>query len=345
MTTPAAPSGIFSAQWIPIDALGRVDRASLAAHIEFGRRAGVSGLLALGSTGEFPFFTVDERRTVLATVAELAAPLPVLANISHIRPRAAIELGLHAKTLGVPAVALMPPMYYPVSQADMLAYFLHVADAVGLPMMLYNFPELAGTRIEPATIAAFAERAPMVAIKQSGGDFEYHRELIALGREKGFVVMSGADTRLPEAYALGAAGCIGGLVNIVPELMVQIDRVCRRGEPGDVTTVAAAVSEVGRVVDQLTFPLNVAAGLEARGFDPGSPKSVVSADSRAIYGKIVAELAELFERLELTAGADPSTALGMPASADPSTSLGMTAGADRSTALGMTDDATDSGER
>lgn len=296
MTTSAAPSGIFSAQWIPTDALGRIDRASLAAHIELERRAGISGVLALGSTGEFPYFTADERKAVLATVAELAAPLPVFVNISDVRPRAAVELGLHAKTLGIPVVALMPPMYYPVSQADVLAYFLHVADAVGLPVMLYNFPELAGKRIEPATVAAFAERAPMVAIKQSGGDFEYHRELIALGREKGFVVMSGADTRLPEALALGAAGAIGGLVNIVPELMVFIDGVCRRGAPGDVTTEAETMREIGRILDQLTFPLNVAAGLEARGFDPGAPKSVVSAESRALYKRIVAELAELLDR-------------------------------------------------
>ena len=73
----------------------------------------------------------------------------------------------------------------------MLAYFLHVADVVDLPVMLYNFPELAGKRIELETIAAFAEQAQMIAFKQSGAEFEYHRELIALGREKGFVVMSG----------------------------------------------------------------------------------------------------------------------------------------------------------
>src|SRR5215207_11311396 len=118
------PSGIFSAQWIPTDALGRIDRPSLAAHIEFEQHAGISGMLALGSTGEFPHFTVDERKSALATIAELAAPLPVLANISDIRPRAAIELGRHAETLGLPAVALMPPVFFPVSQADMLAYFL-----------------------------------------------------------------------------------------------------------------------------------------------------------------------------------------------------------------------------
>ena len=293
------PSGIYSAQWIPTDAKGRVDRASLAAHIDFERRAGVGGLLALGSTGEFPFFTVNERRSILTTIAELAAPLKVFANISDIRPRSAIELGLHAKELGLPAVALMPPMFYPVSQADMLAYFLHVADAVGLPVMLYNFPELAGKRIEPETIVAFAERAPMIAIKQSGSDFAYHLELIALGREKGFVVMSGSDARLPEAFALGAAGCIGGLVNIVPELMVELDRVYRRHEPGDASPVPDQMQEVGRILDQLTFPLNVAAGLEARGFDPGVPKSVVSPESRALYEQIVAELGAAFERLQL----------------------------------------------
>src|SRR3954451_16299173 len=110
MTPSAAPSGIYSAQWIPTDADGRVHRESLAAHLDFERRAGISGVLALGSTGEFPYFTLDERKAVLTTVAELAAPLPVIANISDVRPRDATELGLHAKTVGIESVALMPPM-------------------------------------------------------------------------------------------------------------------------------------------------------------------------------------------------------------------------------------------
>lgn len=303
MSSYYQPGGIFSAQWIPTDADGRVDRASLAAHLEFERRAGINGVLALGSTGEFPHFTVDERKQVLATVAELSAPLPVLANVTDIRPRAAIELGRFAKSLGLPAIALMPPVFYPVSQADMLAYFLHVADAVGLPVMLYNFPELTGKRIDLGTIAAFADRAPMCAIKQSGGEFAYHRELIALGREKSFAVMSGSDTRLPEVFGLGAAGCIGGLVNLVPEMMVAIDRVCRQRLPGNAAVAAAAMTELGRIIDQLAFPVNVGAGLEARGFKPGSPKSVVSPESRVIYARIVTELTGFFARHGLASGA------------------------------------------
>ena len=193
----------------------------------------------------------------------------------------------------------MPPVFFPVSQADMLAYFLHVADAVGLPVMLYNFPELTGKRIDAATVAAFAERAPMCAIKQSGGEFSYHRELIALGRERNFAVMSGADTRLSEVFTLGAAGCIGGLVNIVPEVMVAIDRVVRQGQPGDAGAAAAVMTELGTMIDRLTFPLNVAAGIEARGFRPGIPKAIVSPESRAIYGGLLRDLAAFFQHHRL----------------------------------------------
>jgi 4-hydroxy-tetrahydrodipicolinate synthase len=299
MHSAPLPKGIFSAQWIPTDPNGRVDRVSLASHLEFEKRAGIHGVLALGSTGEFPFFTVDERKQLLATLAEFAAPLTIYANVTDIRPKAAIELGRFAKGLGMAAISLMPPIFYPVTQSDMLAYFLHVADAVGLPVMLYNFPELTGKRIDLPTVAAFADRAPMIAIKQSGAEFEYHRELVALGREKGFAVMSGSDTRLPEVFQLGGAGCTGGLVNIVPELMVHIYRVCVEGRPGDASVAAERMQELGRIIDQLTFPLNVAAGLEARGLNPGTPKTIVSPESHALYGKIVRELRAAFVQWQL----------------------------------------------
>jgi 4-hydroxy-tetrahydrodipicolinate synthase len=226
----------------------------------------------------------------------------VIANITDLRPKVAIELGRFAKSLGLPAVGLMPPPFFPLSQDDILAFFLHVAEAVDLPVMLYNFPELCGKRIDLATIAAFADRAPMCAIKQSGGEFAYHRDLIALGREKNFVVMSGADTRLTEVFAMGAAGCTGGLVNIVPELMVDIYRCSAAGRPADASVSAARMVELGRVIDQLAFPPNVGAGVAARGFAPGASKSVLSPASRALAAKIETELRALFRQWGLALG-------------------------------------------
>jgi dihydrodipicolinate synthase/N-acetylneuraminate lyase len=239
--------GVFAALWLPTDASGKLLIADLARNIAFLKRHRVHGILALGSTGEFPHFDLAQRQHALATVAELAAPLPVIANISDIRPAVVAALGRFARELGLPAVAIMPPGFFPSTQEDALAHCLHAANASGLPTFLYNFPELIGTRINLETVAAFAERAPMAGIKQSGAEFDYHRELIQLGRERNFVVFSGADLRLPEVFALGASGCIGGIVNIAPELMVHLYELCAEKRPGDPAPALARMQEIGRI--------------------------------------------------------------------------------------------------
>ena len=301
MKSVVPQKGILAALWLPTDVDGDLLHAELSRNIAFLKEKGVHGILALGSTGEFPQFDLEQRKRALELVAELAAPLPVIANISDIRPKAVAELGRFARKLGLPAVAIMTPGFFPSSQDDILAHFLHASEASGLPTFLYNFPELTGTRINLETIRAFATRAPMAGIKQSGGEFAYHKDLIALGRELNFNVFSGADTRLPEVFGLGAVGCIGGLVNIAPELMVHLYNVCREGDGKDTATAVERLKKIGTTIDRLTFPLNVAAGMEARGLAPGTPKAIVSPRSRQLYSEIVAELKPLFSQWGLNA--------------------------------------------
>lgn len=299
MDTKLRLAGIFSAQWLPFDSSGRLDRASLEAHLEFEKRCGVRGILALGSTGRFPHLSLSERVEALVALAAHARPMALTANVSDIRPEVAIELGLVARDLGYSAIALMPPTFYPLSQEDLLAYFLHVAGAVGLPVILYNYPELTGKRIEIETIAAVADRVPLLGIKQSGSDFGYHTPLIRLGREKGFDVATGADLRLPEAFAIGATACIGGMANFVPEPMVRLYEA--RGTPPDAESQRAfeRLREVGAIINELTFPLNVAAGMEARGFAAGSHKAIVSRTTGEVFTRVVARLRARFAEWEI----------------------------------------------
>jgi len=299
MRTSAPLNGVLVALWIPFDERGRLMKRALGAHIRWLRDCGVHGFLALGSTGEFPRMSLKQREEVLAAVIELAAPLPVIANISSIRADEVVQLGKTARKLGAAGAALMPPNFFPVSQTDMLAFFLHAADRVDLPFYLYNFPELTSNRIGLETIAAFADRADMAGFKQSGGEFSYHSALIELGRKKKFSVFSGADTRLPEVFGLGAAGCIGGLVNFVPEDMLEIFRICHQGAAGDAMVPGARLIEVGRIVDQLNFPLNVGCGMIARGFDPGAPKTVVSKESLRLARQVATDFRRYFKSLRL----------------------------------------------
>jgi len=299
MTVSFPPGGILAALWTPLDGRGKLLKSALTSHLAFLRERGVNGVLALGSTGEFPRFPLKQRQELLAAVAERTGSLSVLANISSIRLDDAIALGKTACGLGLNGVSLMPPSFFPMSQADILEFFLRTAEGVSLPVGLYNFPELTGNRISLEVISAFADRASMAGIKQSGGEFAYHKPLIRLGREKGFAVFSGADTRLTEVFGLGAAGAIGGLVNIVPELMVNIYNCCKAGEPKAAAVDAARMKEVGQIIDRLTFPLNVAAGMEARGLEPGAPKTVVSAESAKLYKEVAKELKRKFREWKL----------------------------------------------
>ena len=286
----------MAALCLPCDAAGNLMQEALGAHLAWLRSKGIHGVLALGSTGEFPLMTLEQRLRALDAVAELAHPLPVIANISDINPSVVEALGSHARSLGLPGVAVMPPSFYPMTGREQLSFFERIAAKVELPVMLYNFPELTGNRISVETVATFAERASMFGIKQSGGEFDYHRELVKIGQEKGFSVFSGADTRLPEVFAIGAKGCIGGLVNFAPEYMLGIFDICRRGAVGDVETLAARMREIGALIDRLSFPVNVGMGLKARGLEAGCSRTHVSPEARRIFNEVASELAGLFKK-------------------------------------------------
>lgn len=296
MTSRFPKEGVFAALWIPTDGEGRLLKDALARHLAWLQASGVDGFLALGSTGEFPRFDLQARLRLLNELKEMAGSLHMIANVSDMRHEVAIALAEEAARLDLPGISIMPPFFYPVSADDQLAYFLRVAEAAkGTPVMLYNFPELTCNRIPPEVIRSFASRAPMAAIKQSGGEFNYHKELIALGQELGFSVFSGADTRLADVFGMGATGCIGGLVNMVPEYMVAIYRAVRKGDPQDITLARERMLLVGSVIDRLKFPWNVSAGLLARGFEAGEPKAIVSEVSRKVHASMVSELKAMFQ--------------------------------------------------
>src|SRR5882672_5098397 len=141
-------AGIFAALWTPTDGEGGVLRAELAANLRFLQQHRIDGVLALGSTGEFLLLTPDQRKALLQAAMESAGDLAVLANVSDIRPGVVADLARFAGGLGCAGIAIMAPPFYRVSQADLLEFFLRAGEAAQLPVLLYNFPERTGNRIE-----------------------------------------------------------------------------------------------------------------------------------------------------------------------------------------------------
>lgn len=302
----APRSGIHAALWIPTDAAGKLRRDLLAAHVAWLKAKGVHGILALGSTGEFARMDYGQREEVLAAVIEAADPLPVIANISSIRLPEVIALGQSAERLGAVGVAIMPPPFFPLAQDDILEFFLRAAGEISLPVYLYNYPEVTGNRIGLEVISAFADQCSMAGIKQSGNELDYHQDLIRLGREKDFSVFTAADPLLGKYLDLGAHGCLGGMPNFIPEYMLEIYEASRSGRTKEASVSASRLAAIGDILGSLCLPLNVRSAFEARGFDPGAFKSVVSPRTMATYRATVDQLRGRFAEWGLSPFGTPS---------------------------------------
>ena len=289
-------SGIISALWTPCGKDGNLLVHEYQSNIRFGIDRGVSALLAFGSTGEFPFFSTVQRKEGLECALDAANGLPVVANVSHVNPQRAIELAKHAADQGAAAIAILPPYYYAMSQSDLEAYFVTVGGAADIPVLLYNYPELTGNRISLAVIAGVADKLPIVGIKQSGDEYDYHDALVELGESKGFRVYTGADTRLAETLSKGVAGAVCGLANAVPDLLVNVYKNSAAGEPEKALGDMEKLRAIGSIMKDLEFPANVAATMVGRGLPIGEPKTVSSEASKERFAQVSENFASVFKQ-------------------------------------------------
>lgn len=290
----APKSGVIVALWTPTKDEFALDEAGLLSNVEFLKTKGITGFMILGSTGEFARLDVRTRLECLAVLRPLADEWPTIVNASAIRPADVITVGNRARELGFGSMSLLPPAFYGLAQADLAEFFIYCTRAVGLPLFLYNFPERAGTRINIETIRAVADRVEFIGVKQSGAEFEYHRELVKLAKEKNFVVFSGTEVTLPEALAMGVNGCVSGLANAVPELVVGIHEAALKGDREKTEMFRACIDSLLHQVNVLEFPLNVAAAMRARGLATGKTKTPLSAQTTARLGQVVERVRTLY---------------------------------------------------
>jgi 4-hydroxy-tetrahydrodipicolinate synthase len=252
--------------------------------------------MALGSTGRFYLLESEQRKKVLQFITApcQAAKSAIIVNVSDTSFHRAVDLAEHARSSWAASMAVLPPWYAPMEQADLAEFFLELARRVPLPLSLYNYPEVTGKRIEIETIQRITQSIPLYALKQSGGEFAYHQELIEAARARGFALITGADARLPEAFKLGAAGAISGLANAVPDLLTRLWESLREGRESP--PEAALLTRLGEFMKELPFPLNIKAAITARGLETGELVNPLSKGTRQKYRTLVSQLDEFFQQ-------------------------------------------------
>nr|WP_233205070.1 4-hydroxy-tetrahydrodipicolinate synthase [Alkalicaulis satelles] len=208
---------------------GAVDEAAFAALIERQIAAGTHGLVPAGTTGETPCLTSAERLRVVELCVEAAAGrVPVIAGTGSNSTAATIELQQHAKKVGADAGLVVAPYYNKPSQDGIAAHFEAVAEAVALPIFVYNIPGRSVVDILPETMARMARHPNIIGSKDATARMERvtdHRLMIGTD----FIQLSGDDATALGFNAHGGVGAISVTSNVAPELCAQFQTAMLEG--------------------------------------------------------------------------------------------------------------------
>jgi 4-hydroxy-tetrahydrodipicolinate synthase len=220
----------------PLDADERVDEPSLRRLVDFLIGAGVHGIWAMGTTGEFAGLPEAERaRAVRATIDEVAGRVPVIANIGDGSTGLALRHARHAAEAGADALALTPPHYYPHSMDEMLTHFRALKEAFpDLPLLIYNIPQTVKVKMSLATTLQLAREGSVQGIKDSQNDLRWFRMLAAAirsdGLEKQFRLFLGTRILIDAALVIGAHGAIPATSNVAPAAAAEAWEAAVRGD-------------------------------------------------------------------------------------------------------------------
>jgi 4-hydroxy-tetrahydrodipicolinate synthase len=214
--------GVFTALVTPMGPDGRVDDDALTRLVHAQIAAGIHGLVPCGTTGEAATLSHAEHIHVVEVVTRAAAGrVPVIAGAGSNSTHEAIELAQACKDLGVSATLQVVPYYNKPPQAGLVRHFESIADAVALPMVLYNVPGRTVTDMQPETVARLAKHENIVGIKDATGDMHVTAQLRELCGDA-FCLLSGDDFSMLPFWATGGDGVISVVSNPAPKLIVAM---------------------------------------------------------------------------------------------------------------------------
>jgi len=216
-------TGIFPAMFTPMSAPDRFDEDGIRKLVSYLLDGGVQGLFVLGSCGEFPVFSAEERADIISIVRDAAgSATPILAGTSGVTTRQTIRHTSLAAERGADVAVVLPPFYFGSSQAEIIAHFDAILNETEIPLLIYNNPFSTQTKIEIGTLKSLSGHPQVVGIKDSTSDFAFHQDLLAALWGTPTKVFQG-DERLAAASFL--AGCDGGtlgLASLAPRVFVDI---------------------------------------------------------------------------------------------------------------------------
>ena len=220
--------GIFPAFYACYDNEGNISPERVRAFTEYLIGKGVTGLYVGGSSGECIYQSVAERKLLLENVMAVAkGKITIIAHVACNNTADSRELAAHAESLGVDAIAAIPPIYFHLPPYGIAKYWNDISDAApNTDFIIYNIPQLAGVALSSALLKEMLKNPRVIGVKNSSMPVQD----IEMWRDEGAIVFNGPDEQLLSGLVAGAIGGIGGTYAAMPELYLAIYRLVQRGE-------------------------------------------------------------------------------------------------------------------
>lgn len=273
MNNAQSLKGIFTPNIVPLTSDDQIDEPELRRYVDWLIDRGVHGLYPNGSTGEFTRFTAEERRRIIAIIADqTAGRVPILAGAAEANAKETIKACEHYHDLGVRAVAIVSPFYYKLSADGVYAYFKEIAINSPIDVTLYNIPMFASP-IDVPTVQRLAEECPRVAaIKDSSGDLPHMMRMIDAVRpiRPEFAFLTGWDAALMPMILLGCDGGTNATSGVVPEITRKLYDLTLKGDIEQARQLQYRLLKLfDAMIYSSEFPEGFRAALRLRGFRTG----------------------------------------------------------------------------
>lgn len=218
-------TGMATALITPMTKTG-IDYEALGRFIDFQIDSGINALVVMGTTGENATIEYDDQKEVIRyTVERVAGRVPVIAGTGTNNTTHVLENTQNACEVGADAVLVVTPYYNKATQNGLVQFFTTIADASDVPVILYNVPGRTGVNLLPKTVAILSEHPNIVGIKEATGNVAQMIEIQTLCGDK-IDIYSGEDALTVPMMAMGAAGTISVLSNVMPKECVAMTNAC-----------------------------------------------------------------------------------------------------------------------
>src|SRR5215510_55788 len=219
-------NGIIAALPTPFDYDGEVAHDKLRSNIEHWNQTDLLGYLILGSTGEFPHLTTDEKLAVIETVRNnMSREKLLLVGTGELSTRQTLEMSRKAHDLGADGAVVVTPFYYKKILEDEHheAHYLRVADHSPIPVLIYMIPQFAAVTLMPETIARLAEHPNIIGLKESSGDLAGLKEIFRELKTSDFNVLVGSPAIMCQGFEAGCSGAVLAVGVLAPHTACAVE--------------------------------------------------------------------------------------------------------------------------